>query len=112
MSAPAKRLIGPHGECDRAAELSLLRAYEPVLRYTQGELFFPTEVGPYVARCSLLARTPTGASELIVAAPELTLDASVTKAASIKTGASTCGSSNSRSAGRSTGVGGAVHATD
>lgn len=74
MSAPAKRLTGPHGECDRAAELSLLRAYEPVLRYTQGELFFPTEVGPYVARCSLLARTPTGASELIVAAPELTLE--------------------------------------
>ena len=29
-------------------DLALLRAHEPVLRYTSGELFFPTAVGPYV----------------------------------------------------------------
>ena len=33
----------------------LLRTYEPVLRYTAGELFLPTAVGPYLARCSLWA---------------------------------------------------------
>ena len=36
-------------------DLALLRAYEPVLRYTAGELFLPTSVGPYLARCSLWA---------------------------------------------------------
>lgn len=36
-----------------ASDLALLRAYEPVLRLTKGELFRPTAVGPYVARCSL-----------------------------------------------------------
>lgn len=34
-------------------DLALLRAYEPVARFTEGELFFPTAVGPYVAQCSL-----------------------------------------------------------
>jgi hypothetical protein len=29
--------------------LMLLRAYEPVVRFTKGELFFPTAVAPYVA---------------------------------------------------------------
>ena len=36
-------------------DLVLLRTYEPVLRYTAGELFLPTAVGPYLARCSLWA---------------------------------------------------------
>jgi hypothetical protein len=29
-----------------AADLALLRAYEPVVRFTEGELFLPTAVGP------------------------------------------------------------------
>ena len=36
-------------------DLVLLRTYEPVLRYTAGELFLPTAVEPYLARCSLWA---------------------------------------------------------
>ena len=36
-----------------AADLALLRAYEPVVRFTEGELFLPTAVGPYVERCGL-----------------------------------------------------------
>ena len=36
-----------------AADLALLRAHEPVVCYTRGELFLPTAVGPYVAQCSL-----------------------------------------------------------
>lgn len=35
------------------ADLGLLRRYEPILRYTHGELFLPIAVDDYVARCSL-----------------------------------------------------------
>jgi hypothetical protein len=34
-------------------DLNLLRRYEPVIRYTQGEMFFPCSVEGYLARCSL-----------------------------------------------------------
>ena len=40
---------------DGDPDLLLLRTYEPVLRYTAGELFLPTAVEPYLARCSLWA---------------------------------------------------------
>ena len=56
------------------ADLAALRAYEPIIRYTRGELFFPTAVGPYVAQCSLWDHAETGASTLIVPAPTLTLE--------------------------------------
>ncbi len=55
-------------------DLTLLRAYEPVIRYTKGELFLPTAVGPYVAQCSLWATAPGDDARLIVAAGELTLE--------------------------------------
>lgn len=63
---------------DRALEteqdLRLLRAYEPVIRYTQGELFFPTAVRGYVEQCSLWAAGPKGDVTPIVSAGELTLE--------------------------------------
>ncbi len=55
-------------------DLSLLRAYEPVVRYTRGELFFPTAVAPYVAQCSLWATAPGGDAVLIAPAGEVTLE--------------------------------------
>ena len=58
-------------------DLALLRAYEPVVRYTQGELFFPTAVEPYVERCSLWIHEPGTApetAELLVEPGGLTLD--------------------------------------
>jgi hypothetical protein len=58
----------------RDDHLGLLRAYEPVIRYTKGELFFPTAVGAYVAQCSLWAGAPGGDPTLIVPAGELTLE--------------------------------------
>ena len=58
----------------RDDDLRLLRAYEPVVRYTQGELFFPTAVGAYVAQCSLWAGARGGAPTLVVPAGELTLE--------------------------------------
>jgi hypothetical protein len=72
--APTQRVGPPAGESDVAADLDLLRGYEPVIRYTHGELFFPTAVGPYVAQCSAWARASTGASALIAPARELTLE--------------------------------------
>jgi hypothetical protein len=58
----------------RDADLGLLRAHEPVIRYTRGELFFPTAVGPYVARCSLWAAGSGSGASPIVPAGELTLE--------------------------------------
>lgn len=72
--APPQPLDPVSGEGDPGADLALLRAYEPVIRYTQGELFLPTAVGPYVAQCSAWARAPSGASALLVPARELTLE--------------------------------------
>src|SRR6266436_915198 len=34
-------------------DLRLLRRYEPVLRFTEGELFLPMPVEDYLERCSL-----------------------------------------------------------
>ena len=54
----ADELSGEEGDSldpgDGAAEdLRLLRRYEPVLRFTQGELFLPMSVPVYLATCAL-----------------------------------------------------------
>ena len=43
-------------------DLELLRRYEPILRFTNGELFFPMPTDGYVAACDLLVgqRTTKG----------------------------------------------------
>lgn len=54
------------------ADLALLRRYEPVLRFTEGEHFLPVAVGPYLRRCSLWSvRSPRPAGP-VAAAGELT----------------------------------------
>ena len=58
----------------RDRDLGLLQAYEPTLRYTNGELFFPTAVGPYVEQCSLWAAGDEGEPALIVPAGQLSLE--------------------------------------
>jgi hypothetical protein len=55
-------------------DLDLLRKYEPVIRFTKGEQFFPTDVDRYVAECSLWAHYPDGRDEVIVKQGELTLE--------------------------------------
>jgi hypothetical protein len=64
-------LAGPVAE---DADLDLLRAYEPVVRYTKGELFLPTAVGPYVAHCGLWGGESDGDASCIVAAGALSLE--------------------------------------
>jgi hypothetical protein len=51
-----------------------LRAYEPVVRFTKGELFFPTAVDPYVENCSLWSVGPKGDLSQIVPPGKLTLE--------------------------------------
>jgi hypothetical protein len=55
-------------------DLDLLRAHEPVVRFTKGELFLPTAVGPYVEQCSLWAGGRGGHVTLLVPQRELTLE--------------------------------------
>ena len=47
-------------------DLELLRAYEPIIRYTNGELFFPTAVEPYLAECDLLVGSQQGHTRLLL----------------------------------------------
>ena len=44
---------GCAGSGDAAENLRLLRRYEPVLRFTRGELFLPMSVSAYLDRCGL-----------------------------------------------------------
>ena len=55
-------------------ELSLLRQYEPVVRFTHGELFFPCAVDGYVRQCSLWMHQKDGGDLCLVPAADLTLD--------------------------------------
>jgi hypothetical protein len=54
-------------------DVRLLRAFEPIVRLTKGELFRPMAVEPYVERCSLWRAEPDEEPSCIVPAGELTL---------------------------------------
>jgi uncharacterized protein (UPF0335 family) len=57
-------------ETDRA----LLRRFEPVIRYTRGEQFFPMDVEPYVQACSLWMQRPGEDPVCLIPEGKLTLD--------------------------------------
>lgn len=46
--------------CPLKNDLELLRTYEPILRFTHGELFFPCSVAGYVEECALFEGKPEG----------------------------------------------------
>ena len=48
-----------------ATDLELLRAFEPIVRYTGGEHFFPMDVERYVATCSLWVHREDGDQEIV-----------------------------------------------
>lgn len=56
-----------------ASDLELLRAYEPIIRFTNGELFLPTNVESYVASCSLWETRKDGSKRQIASSGELDL---------------------------------------
>src|SRR3712207_9481310 len=55
-------------------DLELLRRFEPVVRFTGGEQFFPMDVEPYVRACSLWLYHPDDHDEQVVPEGELTID--------------------------------------
>ena len=65
---------------DAAEDLRLLRRYEPVLRFTKGELFLPMPIELYLEKCSLWrtssrrgrSRGRGGTAERLCAPGELT----------------------------------------
>jgi len=58
---------------DRDEDLRLLRAFEPVVRLTQGEFFMPVGVEEYVRHASLWRSLPDGTVELVAAPGTLDL---------------------------------------
>ncbi|HMK07585.1 MAG TPA: hypothetical protein VK449_00990, partial [Anaerolineales bacterium] len=69
--------MSPSGDRPRVPKASsdaeLLRACEPLVRYTKGEHCFPMHVEPYVRQCSLWVHYPDGREEQLVPVGELDL---------------------------------------
>ena len=55
-------------------DLTLLRKFEPVVRYTQGELFSPCAVDEYVRHCSLWLRDDNGNEHQLLVEGELSVE--------------------------------------
>ena len=53
---------------------SLLRRFEPVIRFTKGEWFYPMDAEPYVDACSLWVQRPGEDPVCVVPAGELSLE--------------------------------------
>ncbi len=70
MDPASDRPSAPAGTSD----LDLLRRFEPVVRFTQGEQFYPTDVEHYISDCSLWEHHPDGPDELLVKQGELTVE--------------------------------------
>src|SRR5574337_1205296 len=60
-----------------STDLDLLRRYEPVICFTKGEQFYPTDVDRYVKESSLWAHYPDGRDELLIKQDDLTLESLV-----------------------------------
>jgi hypothetical protein len=67
-----RRLAQVLAVADRTPDLELLQTYEPIVRYTAGELFFPTGVEGYLAECDLLVGTTEADARVLVPRGELT----------------------------------------
>ncbi len=53
-------------------DMALLRAFEPVIRFTQGEMFFPSAVEPYLAASDLLVGSSQRSRREILAMGQVT----------------------------------------
>jgi hypothetical protein len=59
---------------DYQEEEQFLRRFEPVCRYTRGEVFFPMDVEPYIRACSLWSQNPGSDAACVIPQGELTLE--------------------------------------
>jgi hypothetical protein len=57
-----------------SSDLELIRRYEPVIRFTRGEQFFPVSAAAYLPRCSLWVQRPGREPELLEPEGSLTLE--------------------------------------
>jgi hypothetical protein len=57
-----------------SSEMALLRRFEPVVRYTRGERFFPMDIERYIEQCSLWVQRPREQAELVVPQVELNVE--------------------------------------
>lgn len=72
----ARRILPGHrNEYQTVSDLELLRRFEPIARYSAGELFHPCPVDEYVRASSLWMTDSAGKEHLLVPAGELDLDA-------------------------------------
>ncbi len=55
-------------------DLDLLRRFEPILRFTRGEQFYPMDVDTYVKESSLWSHSPDGRDTLLVRQGDLDLE--------------------------------------
>ncbi|MDQ3999920.1 MAG: hypothetical protein M3283_02700 [Actinomycetota bacterium] len=65
-------MTAEHVEADAA--MALLRRFEPVMRFTRGERFYPMDVEPYVRSCSLWVQHAGEEAVCLVPRGELTLE--------------------------------------
>jgi hypothetical protein len=61
-----------------APDLDLLRRFEPVVCYTRGEQFYPSDIDRYLVSCSLWEHDPDGHDVLLVPEDQVTLDSLIT----------------------------------
>ena len=61
-----------HATAGSATDESLLQRFEPILRFTHGELFFPTPATGYIAECDLLSGPTAGDARVIIPVGGLT----------------------------------------
>ncbi|MBF8257257.1 MAG: hypothetical protein HW375_2164 [Anaerolineales bacterium] len=65
---PRRQAGGP------APDYDLVRRFEPILRFTEGELYFPTDVDRYVESSSLWVNHRDGGDEQLLSEGEVTLE--------------------------------------
>lgn len=63
---------------ERLNDVQLLKRFEPILRFTKGELFKPMAVEPYIESCSLWLHRPNRPPECLVPSGELTVSNLIT----------------------------------
>ena len=71
---PALSAQAPAAQTARDADMALLQRFEPVVRYTRGERFFPVGVERYVRESSLWMQRPGEEPVLLVPEGELTVE--------------------------------------
>ena len=65
--------MSEQGSTPAISDYELLRRYEPILRFTKGEIFFPTDIDRYVQQCSLWISHADGTEEQLLAEGQVSL---------------------------------------